>query len=433
MKKILLIIIPLLVLLSVIAFSRSGNYNNPVQESLIDCSGTANTATQSTDVTIESFRQAMVEFRASLSDEQLKTASACLDDARLTEWSNVPPKFSSRDGINYGQLTPAQLTAFKALMQMFLSAEGYQKVDEITVLAEGFLNTKNPKIFGSDKYHISLFCDPMNSGSWGFQLDGHHCAINFLVHGDNVSIVPAFMGAEPIVGAFNNVSFDIFKDERDMGLSLYFGLTAAENKAATSSQGEAKLQVGPPSIKGVDAFAGNYDYSQFANGLKYSDMSETTQENLILLMKEYVYNLNTKFADIWWADVMANIDETYFVWLDNVETPSTKTQFYYRIYNPYLWAEFNVEPPVEKSIELWNHAHSITRIPNNPTTTNGGDYGLFAQIINNGGVRTMYEHYMSADHHKESQLFFDYKVEIPHFHKHEHGHSHTHSEHHTHS
>ena len=425
MKKIILII-PLFALLAIIAWKKDDDSNNFVPSTLVDCNGTPNTAAQSTDTTIESFRQAMVEFRASLSDELLKTASACLDDVRLTEWSNVPPTFNSRDGINYGQLTPAQLTAFKALLQMFLSAEGYQKVDEITVLAEGFLNTKNPKIFGPNKYHISLFGDPTNSGSWGFQLDGHHCAINFLVHGDNVSIVPAFMGAEPIVGAFNNISFDIFKDERDMGLSLYHGLSTSENTAATSSQDVAKLHVGPPSIRGVDAFAGNYDYSQFANGLKYSDMSETTQANLVLLIKEYVYNLNTKFADIWWADVMAEIDETYFVWLDNVETPTTKTQFYYRIYNPYLWAEFNVEPPVDKDIEDWNHAHSITRIPNNPTTTNGGDYGLFAQIINNGGVRTLYEHYMSADHHKESQLFFDYEVEIPHYHKHTHGKHNTH-------
>ena len=432
MKKTIFIIVPFLVFFGLIVRKISSN-NQPALDTLSEFSGAPNTATQSTDSDIENFRKAMVNFRTSLSPDLLKTASTSLNDQRLTEWSNVPPKFNSRDGINYGQLTSSQLTAFKELLQMFLSSKGYQKVNEITVLAEGFLNTKNPEIFGPDKYHITLFGDPINSGSWGFQLDGHHCAINFLVHGDNVSIVPTFMGAEPIVGAFNNVSFDIFKDERDMGLSLYRGLTTVENKHATSTQGEAKLQVGPPSIKGVDTFAGNYDYSQFAIGLKFSNMSETTQANMILLMKEYVYNLNTKFADVWWNDIIENIDETYFVWIDNVETPSTKTNFYYRIYNPYLWAEFNVEPPVEKSIELWNHAHSITRIPNNPKTTNGGDYGQFDQVINNGGVSTMYEHYLSADHHTESRMFFDYKVVLPPFTNEEHEHSHTNIENHTHS
>jgi len=283
-------------------------------------------------------------------------------------------------------------------------------VNDITFLAEGYLNTQNPDIWAHEKYHISLFGDPTNSGSWGFQLDGHHCAINFLVHGDNVSIVPAFMGAEPIVGTFNSTSFDIFKDERDLALALYLGFSDTESKAATPSGSQAKMMVGPPS-KGADKYSGNYDYSQFAKGLKYSDMSEVSQANLILLMKEYVYNLNTKFADVWWADIMSNIGDTYFVWLDNVETPTAQTQFYYRIYNPYLWVEYNMESPVDKSIEDWNHAHTITRIPNNPNTKHGGDYGLFAQIINNGGVRTLFEHYMYTDHHKDSELFFDYKVE----------------------
>jgi hypothetical protein len=36
---------------------------------------------------------------------------------------------------------------------------------------------------------------------------------------------------------------------------------------------------------------------------------------------------------------------------------------------------------------------------------NGGDYGIFAQIINQGGPKTLYENYLSADHHKNSRLF----------------------------
>ncbi len=34
-----------------------------------------------------------------------------------------------------------------------------------------------------------MFDDPAKSGSWGVQLDGHHCVVNYLVQGDNV-----FMG-----------------------------------------------------------------------------------------------------------------------------------------------------------------------------------------------------------------------------------------------
>jgi len=426
MKKVLLIIPLFISLVAITACKKDNNGVNPAPATLVDCSTTANTATQSRNASIESFRLAMVDFRNSLSSDLLNTAAACLDGPRLTQWSNLPAAFNQRDGINYGQLSAAQLTSFKNLMQLFLSADGYQKVNEISVLAEGFLNAINSTDWNPDRYFITLFGDPTTSGSWGFQLDGHHCAINFLVHGDNVSIVPAFLGGEPTVGTFNNTPFDIFKDERDLALALYNGFTTAENSAAVSNGNAGTMLVGPPE-NGGDAFAGAYDYTQFANGLKYSDMSATTQANVVLLMKEYVYNLNTIFADIWWADIMANIDDTYFVWLDNVDTPTAQTQFYYRIYNPYLWVEYNMDSPAANGVENWNHAHTITRIPNNPATNNGGDYGLFAQIINQAGTKTLYEHYMSADHHKESELLFDYKVEIPHVHKHEHGHEHGHS------
>ena len=123
--------------------------------------------------------------------------------------------------------------------------------------------------------------------------------------------------------------------------------------------------------------------------------------------------MNTTFADIWWTDIEKNIENTYFVWIDDVDTLTATSQFYYRIYNPYLWVEFNTENVTganENNIEQWNHIHTITRIPNNPFTRNGGDYGLFAQVINQNGLQTLYEHYASADHHKASEMNFDYKI-----------------------
>jgi hypothetical protein len=355
-------------------------------------------------------RQAMLTFRNSLSETLLNQASNCLDSERFYLWHNTPPEISDRDGIRYGDLNETQLQNFKNLMQLFLSAEGYQKIDEITVMAEGFLNQLRPDFWSTDHYSIDLFGRPDSSGSWGFQLDGHHCIVNFLVHGDNVSIVPAFLGGEPVVGTFDGNDFDIFRDERDVALALYNNLTATEQNMAVSS-GSLNMKVGPANSPGQpDPFIGNYDYSAFKTGLKYTDMSSTTQEKLLLLMKEYVYNLQTSFADTWWNDIMTDIDNTYFVWVDNVSTPDAKSQFYYRIFNPYLWVEFSIEDPVGQGIEDWNHVHSITRIPNNPATKNGGDYGIFASIINKNEVQFLAQHLIAASHHGNSQLKLDYTL-----------------------
>lgn len=407
MKKIL----PILITISLFVTGCGGSSGGSSAPSVADLSTceTAGVANQSADGEVETLRQAMLAFRSSLSETLLEKASNCLDSERLYFWHNTPADDNNRNGITYGDLSADQLALFQALLQKFLSADGYQKVDEITFLAEGYLNDIQ-SVWSSDYYSIDMFGDSENSGSWGFQLDGHHAAVNFLVHGDNVSIVPAFLGAEPTVGEYNGTVFDIFKEERDLALSLYNSLTESELSAAVSDGSSATMEVGPADRNGnSDPYRGDYDYSGFETGLKYVDMSESTRDNLLLLMKAYVYTLNPYFANIWWADIMENIDDTYFVWLDSVDTPTTTTQFYYRIYNPYVWIEYNMEDPVGRGLEDWNHAHTITRIPNNPNT--GGDYGIFANVINGDGPRTLLEHYVMVDHHALSEIQFDYKLE----------------------
>lgn len=389
---------------------------------------------QSTIEEIETMRQAVVDFRSSLSTTLLDEVSVCLDDERFYLWHNTPANDDNRDGITYADLTDDQLTAFKDILQLFLSTGGYQKVYEITELSEGWLNNVQSNVWNPLFYSIDMFGDPETSGSWGFQLDGHHCAINFLVHGDNVSIVPAFLGGEPAADTWNGEDFDIFSDERDLALTLYNSLDATELATASSTSTSHSLKVGPADMNGdPDPYIGTYDYSGFATGLKYSDMSTEAQANLILVMQEYVYNLTDNFADVWWTDIMENIDDTYFVWInDSGTTPTATSQFYYRIYNPYLWAEFNTEGSTganASTIADYNHVHTITRIPNNPTTDNGGDYGIFAYLINQDGPKTLLEHYVMADHHKASKFKFDYTLvcKNPVYEAHDHSHGHTHS------
>lgn len=376
---------------------------------------TTGEVSQSSNTEIETMRLAMVDFRSSLSATLLSEASVCLDDERFYLWHNTPANNGNRDGITYGDLNTSQLTAFKDILQLFLSADGYQKVYEITELSEGWLSNVMSSVWSPDYYSIDMFGNPETSGSWGFQLDGHHCVVNFLVHGDNISIVPAFLGGEPAANTYNGVDFDIFKDERDLALNLYNSFSSTELSSVSSTSTSHSLEVGPADMNGdVDPYRGNYDYSGFETGLKYSEMSTATQANLILVMKEYVYNLSTSFADVWWADIMENIDDTYFVWINDTGTsPTATSEFYYRIYNPYLWAEFNTEGSTganANSIADYNHVHTITRIPNNPSTDNGGDYGIFAQMINENGVKTLYEHYALANHHTKSIIKFDYNV-----------------------
>ena len=417
----------LIAIISILTFLSSCGADKQVED--VQSCDSSLLSEPSTVPEIVELRNSMLEFRASLSEDILSEGTTCLESERLYLWHNTPANSrGERDGITFGDLDAEQLGKFRSLLQLFLSADGYKKVNDITVLSEGWLNNVKSEVWNTDFYSIDMFGTPESAGSWGVQLDGHHCVVNFLVDGDNVSIVPAFLGGEPAKGEYKGEAFDIFRDERDMALTLYNSLNPDEVASAVTTSSTRALQVGPAERNGnPDPYIGAYDYSPFEKGLKYADMSEEAKSYLMLLMKEYVYNLNQNFADSWWDDINEQIDETYFVWIDNVDKPTLTSQFYYRIYNKYLWVEFNTEDVTganQNNMEDWNHIHSITRIPNNPATGNGGDYGRFAALQLNKGVQTMYDHYSMAAHHASNKLKLDYvTVGNDHYHG-AHGHTH---------
>jgi len=49
------------------------------------------------------------------------------------------------------------------------------------------------------------------------------------------------------------------------------------------------------------------------------------------LIKTYVYNLETEFADVGMVDIDAGLDATYFVWIGGT-TPNAP--IYYSVFNP---------------------------------------------------------------------------------------------------
>ena len=289
---------------------------------------------------------------------------------------NTPPgRNEDRGGIRFDALSTDQLTRFYEVLSVFLSDDGYTKVSLITKDTEKHLSDISPSFWASNPYYIALFGNPETDGSWGFQLDGHHLALNFLVHGDAVFIVPALIGTRPAV--VNGT--EVLENERGNAFALLNSLDENQRTKAIQT-GRRGLQVGPG--RSTDPFL-NYDYSEFVGvGLKASEMNDTQKEHLRNLIKTYVYNLETEFADVWMADIDAGIDNTYFVWIGGT---TINDPIYYRVFNPAVWIEFNNESGLD-------HIHTIIRAPN------GNDYGIFAL---KRVPKTLQEHYASADHHNE--------------------------------
>ena len=352
----------------------------------VEAEKTEGIAETSTKPSIVALATVMKSFRASLSSELLDAASYPLGHKESFSWTNLPPgRDEDRGGIRFGELSTHQLTRFYEVLSVFLSSDGYTKVSLITKDVETDLSNISPGFWASNPYHIALFGNPETDGSWGFQLDGHHLALNFLVHGDAVSVVPALIGTRPAV--INNI--EVLGDERGTAFALLNSLDVSQRKKAIQT-GRRGLRVGAG--RTTDPFL-NYDYSEFVgDGLRGSEMNDIQKKKLRELIKTYVYNLEAEFANIWMADINAGLDDTYFVWIGGT-TPNDP--IYYRVFNPAVWIEFNNEG------RGLDHIHTIIRSPN------GNDYGIFAL---NHGPKTLLEHYVLEDHHKMSDKLFDYSI-----------------------
>ena len=348
----------------------------------------------STKPSIAVLATVMKNFRTSLSSEILDAASFPLGHKESYSWTNFPPGMGGdRGGIRFDKLSTEQLTRFYEVLDAFLSDDGYTKVSLITKDVETHLSKIRPGFWDPNHYHIALFGNSETDGSWGFQLDGHHLALNFLVHGDEVSIVPAFIGSEP--ATINGI--EVLEAERGNAFALLNSLDKDQRQKAIQT-GRRGLQVGAG--RSTDPFL-NYDYSAFVGvGLKVSEMKDVQKENLRNLIKTYVYNLETEFANVWMTDIDAGLDDTYFVWIGGT---TTDDPIYYRVFNSAVWIEFNNEGGVGggRGGNNLDHIHTITRAPN------GKDYGIFAL---NHGPKTLLEHYALEDHHKMSDTLFDYSI-----------------------
>lgn len=355
-----------------------------VDSAEVDEEKTTKIAEISEKPSIVALATSMKSFRESLSDELLANASFPLGHKESYSWSNLPPsRNKDRGGIGFAKLSIDQLTLFHNVLNAFMSDEGYNKVSLITKKSETPLDKMKEGFWNSRPYYIALFGNPETDGSWGFQLDGHHLSLNFLVHGDEVLIVPSHLGTRP--ETINGKA--VLGKERRNALALLNSLDETQKKKAIQT-GRRGLKVGPGNT--TDPYL-NYDYSHFKDiGVKGSEMNDTQKDQLRKLIRTYVYNLETEFADVWMKDIEANIDDTYFVWIGGT---TENESIYYRVFNPAVWIEFNDED------RGTDHIHTILRAPN------GNDYGIFALNL---GPKTLVEHYAMTDHHDVSKRFFDY-------------------------
>lgn len=326
---------------------------------------------KSNDPRISEVTAAAVRWLKSLDASVAARVRYCLGDAEMHSWTNVPGNRSG--GIELREMTREQQQLAWSLIAAFMSESGLAKAK---LIANEITQVARATPLGS--HTVAMFGDPEQDGAWGFQVDGHHLALNFLVQEADVLLAPAFIGTQPL-----SVNGDApLKDESRLGRDLI-----------TAFNEDERMQAKQDSLIGRDVLVGSgrgqldrgrtYDVSQFEGvGAQIGTLSEPSAILVNEIIDEYINNLSEPFA----GRVRATVDDSLndgFVVYDN-----RNEDIYYRIFIPNRML-------IEYNDVRSDHIHTILRLLAEEPYS---DYGAYAQ--NGKAPRTIAEHYRTATHHQ---------------------------------
>lgn len=284
-------------------------------------------------------------------------------------WAN--PEFMQHDtGLRLEFLEPARRDDLLAIVEATLSPRGYELVRTLMSI-NGYLGglTGLDGIMNEFSYNFALYGTPSLTEPWGWQLFGHHVALNCVVMGGQLVISPVFLGAEP----------DKLRDEDAPAFAARIAHARALVAALTPEQRATAVlfdeMVDPAMPEGrvhpgdERHLAGAFQDNRVIpyEGVRASELSAEALGHLLALVADFVDYLPSGPAEARVREVEAHLGDTWFSWIGGTGPGDV---FYLRVQSPVVILELdhhcgvflsNTEPAPF-------HIHTIVRTPN------GNDY-----------------------------------------------------------
>ena len=290
------------------------------------------------------------KFLATLDDSQRgKVVFDLKDDAQRKRWSNLPTGAVQRGGLRMGDLTKPQRDAAMAVLAAALSAQGYEKVQQI-VEADEMLKTSGGRMtFGRDEYYISFLGQPSATEPWMIQFGGHHLGLNITLAGEHGTLTPSHTGAQPAIYELEGKTVRPLGREVDKAFALIGSLDEAQRKQAILGVQMRDLVLGP----------GRDGQTIQPEGIKGSALTEKQREMLLDLASEWTGIMHNAAAKAKLDEIKKDIAETWFAWSGPTEKGSAA---YFRIQGPTVIIEY---APQRLGGDATKHIHTIYRDPTN--------------------------------------------------------------------
>lgn len=296
------------------------------------------------------------KFLGSLNADQKTKALIDYADKERLNWHFVPlqddkTRKSTRRGLPLEEMTADQQAAARDLVKAGTSAQGFVQATTIMSL-EAILHDLEKggrMIRRPDWYFFSVFGTPSATGKWGWRVEGHHLALNFVVDGGKIiAATPAFFGANPaIVKAGDRKGLSTLADVEDTASQLAAGLEDGQKQVAHQEKHFPEIAGQTPSPKVGPPV-----------GLAYAKMNEKQQKLLVKLLQAYTDRLPADVAAAEQADLRkAGLDRVHFAYSGELVPGKPHT---YRVQGPTFVVEF-LNLQADSAGNPANHIHSAWR------------------------------------------------------------------------
>jgi len=296
-------------------------------------------------VVIKEMTAAANNFLAALATEQAAKATYALTDNERFNWHFIPRE---RKGLPLKEMTPEQKHLAHALLSTALSHRGYLKASTIMSLEQvlrdleqGRGPTRDPEL-----YFVTLFGKPDPKATWGWRVEGHHLALNFMiVDGKEISVTPSFLGSNPgEIREGPRKGLRVLGAEEDLARQLVRSLNDEQKKVAIYTN-TAPREI----ITGNDRKA----KALMPMGISAAKLNKAQTELLWQVIKEYVYRDRPELADQDLKRIKkGGAKNLYFAWAGSVEP---KEGHYYRVQGPTFLMEY------DNTQNNANHIHAVWR------------------------------------------------------------------------
>lgn len=285
-------------------------------------------------------------------------------------WSN-PEFMIYRVGLRLEVLAAETAAAILAVIRESLSAEGYARVTEAMSL-NGYLGqlVDLPTIMNDRSYWFSIFGEPDPIRPWGWQLFGHHVAVNFVCVGGRHVIAPVFIGGEPALS--DSAHPPLFQAREELALQLAGSLSREQraravvyNSVLDPAMPEGRLH--PADERHVaGAFRDNRVIPY--EGIPAGQLGTQQQGLLRAVVADFHLLLAESQRELALAEYDSHLAQTWFAWYGATDGSQP---FYFRVHSPVIIAELDHHAGVWLSNRLPArfHVHTTLRHPN------GNDYG----------------------------------------------------------